>query len=304
MRVDQVRRVLILGAGTMGQQIGLQCAMHGYAVTLYDISPEILNIAITRIEEYAAQLVGDRRLTRAEADDARSRIITTSLLEKAAEHVDLISESVPENPKLKGEVFAQFDKLCPPHTVFTTNTSTLLPSMFAKATGRPSQFAALHFHMNVWESNVVDIMPHPDTSEETVTLLLDFARRIGQIPILLRKEKSGYIVKSIMSALNHEALSLVANGIASAKDVDRALMGAMKVSIGPFGNMDRIGLDTVWHITDYWAKRRFYIRQIRKNANFLKEYVDKGQLGVKSGQGFYTYPDPAFRRPGFVEGTQ
>ena len=105
-----------------------------------------------------------------------------------------------------------------------------------------------------------------------------------------------------MSALNHEALSLVANGIASAKDVDRALMGAMKVSIGPFGNMDRIGLDTVWHITNYWANRRFYIRQIRKNANFIKGYIDKGHLGVKSGQGFYTYPNPAFELPDFLEG--
>ena len=304
MRVDQIKRVLIVGAGTMGQQIGLQCAMHGYDVTLYDLAPEMLGIAMTQIKAYAVQLVDEGRLAPSEVDDVQSRITTTSLPEKAAEQVDLMSESVPEDPKLKGKVFAQFNELCPSHTIFTSNTSTLIPSMYAKATGRPSQFAALHFHMNVWESNVVDIMPHPDTSEETIALLHDFARRIGQIPILLKKEKSGYIFNSIMSAINHEALSLVANGVATVKDIDRALMGVMKLSIGPFGVMDRVGLDTVWHITDYWAKKRFYIRQIRRNANFVKQYVDQGHIGIKSGQGFYTYPDPAFRRPGFIEGTE
>lgn len=301
MRIDQIRRVLIVGAGTMGQQIGLQCAMHGYAVSFYDIAPKMLNVAVTKVEAYVAQLVDEGRLTPTEASTTLSRITTTGLPEEAADQADLISESVPEDLKLKGEVFAQFNELCPPRTISTTNTSTLLPSMFAEATGRPSQFAALHFHMDVWESNVVDIMPHPGTSEETVALLLDFAERIGQIPILLKKEKSGYIFGSIMGAMNHEALSLVVNGVASVKDVDRAVMAVMKVPIGPFGIMDRVGLDTAWHVANFWAK---VDPQIRKHADFLKEYVDRGQLGVKSGQGFYTYPDPAFRRPGFVERTE
>ena len=176
MRIDQIRRVLIVGAGTMGQQIGLQCAMHGYAVSFYDIAPKMLDVAMTQIRAYAAQLVDEGRLTPTEASTTLSRITTTSLPEEAADQADLISESVPEDPKLKGKVFAQFNELCPPRTIFTTNTSTLLPSMFAKATGRPGQFAALHFHMNVWESNIVDIMPHTGTSKETVALLLEFAK--------------------------------------------------------------------------------------------------------------------------------
>jgi 3-hydroxybutyryl-CoA dehydrogenase len=302
MNIEQIRCVLIVGAGTMGQQIGLQSAIHGYDVVMYDISPTALDAATTRVASYAAQLVAEGQLTQEKAQAALARITTTNNPESAATDVDLVSESVPEDPKLKGQVFAQFNQLCPSRTIFTTNTSTLIPSMFAKATGRPAQFAALHFHQPVWVANVVDIMPHPGTSEETVVVLCDFARRIGQIPIVLKKESHGYVFNTMLSAVNREALTLAANGIASVEDVDRAWMGVMKMPIGPFGIMDLVGIDTVWHITNYWAKRLFFNRQLGVNARFLKEYVDKGWLGVKSGKGFYTYPDPAYQQPGFVEG--
>lgn len=227
---------------------------------------------------------------------------TASDAQEAASEVDLVSESVPEDPKLKGEVLARFDKLCPARTVFTTNTSTLVPSQFSEATGRPSQFAAFHFHLPVWVANVVDIMPHPGTSEETVVLLQDFARRIGQIPIVLQKEHGGYVLNTMLSALLREAQTMAASGVASVEDIDRAWMGVMKTSIGPFGIMDLIGIDTVWHITDYWAKNAPWMRELPGNARFLKGYVDEGHLGQKSGRGFYDYPDPAFEQPGFVQG--
>lgn len=302
MDAQDVRCVLIVGSGTMGQEIGLQCAMHGCNVVLYDISPNILETAMSRLEAYVSQFIAEGRLTREEADATLARLSTTTNPDEAATGADLISESVPEDPKLKRKVFAQFNELCPPHTIFTTNSSTLVPSMLAKATGRPTQFAALHFHLHVWESNVVDIMPHPGTSEETVALLQDFARRIGQIPIYLKKESRGYVFNAMYSAWNREALTLAANGIATVEDIDRACMGILKMPIGPFGAMDRVGLDTVWDIANYWAKKAFFLRQLRKNANFLKGYVDKGHCGVKSGQGFYTYPNPAFEQPGFLEG--
>lgn len=302
MEAEDIRRVLIVGSGTMGQEIGLQCAIHGCNVVLYDIDPDILETAMARIKEYVSQFVVEERLTREESVATLERLSTTINPEKAAKGVDLISESVPEDPKLKRKVFAQFNELCPPHTIFTTNSSTLVPSMFAKATGRPTQFAAFHFHLHVWESNAVDIMPHPGTSEETVALLHDFAKRIGQIPISLQKESRGYVFNAMYSAWNREALTLAANGIVTVEDVDRACMIIAIMPIGPFGAMDRIGLDTTWEISNYWANKAFFIRQLRRNANFLKEYVDKGHLGVKSGQGFYTYPNPAFEQPGFLEG--
>lgn len=298
MKIEDVRCVLIVGAGTMGQQIGLQCAMHNYEVIVYDIAPEVLEAAKTQIKAYAANLVSQARLTQREADAALARISFTTDPEDAA-RADLLNESVPEDPALKGKVFAQFNELCPPHTIFTTNTSTLIPSMFADATGRPAQFAALHFHTYVWDSNVVDIMPHPGTSLETVKLIHAFARRIGQIPIVLQKESYQYVFNAMLGALNTAAVKLVIDGVASVEDVDRAWMGVMKMPIGPFGILDVVGLKTVWDIVQFWATTS-NDQQLQANADFIKQYVDKEWLGVKTGRGFYTYPDPAFARPDFL----
>jgi 3-hydroxybutyryl-CoA dehydrogenase len=299
MKIEDIQCVLIVGSGTMGQEIGLQCAMYGYDVTLYDIVPEMLEKATERLGSILARLVAEGHLARRQIDVTLARIAMTTDPQAAAAEADLLSESVPEDPELKAKVLAQFNELCPAHTIFTTNTSSLVPSMFAQATGRPAQFAALHFHHEVWVSNVVDIMPHPGTAEETVELLYAFAKRIRQIPILLRKENHGYVFNAMFNELNTAAVSLVVNGIASIEDVDRAWMGVMKMPLGPFGWLDGIGLDTCCEIVEYWAKA-LGDEQLQKNADFFKEYVDKGYLGVKSGRGFYVYPDPAFQHPMFL----
>ncbi len=300
MSIEDIHRVFIIGSGTMGQQIGLQCAMHAYDVILYDIAPEALQTANAQIKTYAAGLVSQNRLTQSEAESALARIHFSSNPQDAS-GADLVSESVPEDPALKAKVFAQFNQICPPHTIFTTNTSTLIPSMFAEATGRPGQFAALHFHSFVWDSNVVDIMPHPGTSPETVAAIQAFARRIGQIPIILHKESHQYVFNAMLGALNTAALKLAVDGIATVEDIDRAWVGVMKTPIGPFGIMDLVGLKTVWDITQYWATVTGDA-QLQANASFLKAYVDKEWLGIKTGRGFYTYPDPAYARPDFLSG--
>jgi len=299
VRIEQLQRVLIVGSGTMGQQIALQCAMHGCGVVLYDIASDALPPAVAQVKAYAAQLVSAGRLTDQESDAALARITATSDAAQAAAGADLLSESVPEDPKLKATAFEQFNELCPSRTVFTTNGSSLVPSMLAEATGRPAQFAALHFHQYVWDSNVVDIMPHPGTSKETVDLLLAFAKRIGQIPILCKKESYGYVFNAMLNALNRAALSLAARGVASVEDIDRAWMGVMKTTVGPFGILDVVGLETAWDITHYWAQA-LSDPELQANADFLKGYIDRGRLGVKNGRGFYTYPNPAYARPGFL----
>jgi 3-hydroxybutyryl-CoA dehydrogenase len=298
MKIEDIRCIFVVGSGTMGQQIGLQCAIHGYEVILYDIAPEAIQAAGAQIDAFAANLVQQMLLTQDEANSALGRIRFTTNPEDAA-RADLLSESVPEDPALKAKVFAQFHKVCPPHTIFTTNTSTLIPSMYAQATGRPGQFAALHFHTYVWDSNVVDIMPHPGTTPETVELLSAFAKAIGQIPILLQKENYQYVFNAMLGAWNTAALKLASDGIATVEDIDRAWMGVMKAPIGPFGVLDIVGLQTVLDITQYWAGVTGD-KQLRANAKFLKQYVDKGWLGVKTGRGFYTYPDPAYTRPSFL----
>ena len=302
MNIDDIKQVLIVGSGNMGQQIGFQVAVSGYNVVLYDIAENLLDKAMDRIGKLAKKYIAGGRLNDQSAADALKRIRTTVDAEDAGKGADFVSESVPEDPDLKGKVFAQFNNICPEHTIFTTNTSSLIPSMFAQATGRPDRFCAFHFH-DVRLNNIVDIMPHQGTSPETVALIKAFAERIGQVAIVLQKENFGYVFNAMLMELMKSAQSLAANDIASVKDIDRAWMGVMHALMGPFGIMDSIGLDTVWKVTDYWANI-LKDPQAIANAAFMKKYVDAGNVGVKTGKGFYTYPNPAFGEPGFIEGKQ
>lgn len=298
--IDDVRRIAIVGAGTMGQQIAFQCAGHGYDVVIYDIDPAALETASQQIEAYAAELE-NRGVISAELRAAASaRISLTTDLAAAGEDADLLSEAVPEDPELKGRVLAQFDAVCPARTIFMTNTSTLLPSEFAQASGRADRLLALHFHLPVWVNNLADVMPHAGTAPEATQLVLAFARRIGQVPVQLHQEHSGYVFNSMYTALNRAAITLAQQGVASVEDIDRAWMHITKAPVGPLGALDAVGLDTAWTITDYWAKK-LDDEQLSANAAFLKAYVDRGDLGVKSGRGFYRYPDPAYAQPGFIQ---
>ncbi len=299
---DEIRRVLIVGSGTMGQQIGFQCAGHGVDVMLFDTDPAVLESARERLGGYGDYLVGEGALSAERRDEALARLTTSSDLAAVAAEADLVSEAVPEDPKLKGRVFAELHGLCPPRTIFATNTSTLLPSQFADLTGRPDHLIALHFHLPVWVNNLADVMPHAGTAPEVTACVLRFARRIGQVPIELKREHNGYVFNAMYSAANREAIAMAEQGVASIEDIDRAWMHVTRSRQGPFGALDAIGIDTAWKIADYWAGELPDEVQLRRNADFLKAYVDRGDVGLKAGRGFYSYPDPAFARPGFTEG--
>lgn len=298
MKVENIRKVLVLGAGTMGQMIAFQTALSGYEVVVYDIDEGVFEKARTRMERIASSLVRQGKATREQADESIARVRMTADAAEAARDADFVSESVPEDPALKGQVFARFNELCPPRTVFTTNTSTLVPSQFADKTGRPDKFAALHFH-DIRTNNIVDIMPHPGTAPETVRLIEDFARSIGQTAIVLHKEWNGYVFNTMLSSWFSSALTLASNDVASPEDIDRAWMGVMNVPVGPFGVMDQVSLSTVWFILEYWASKN-NDPQAKQNAQFVKQYVDKGFLGAKAGRGFYSYPGAAYRQPDFI----
>jgi len=298
MDIKDIRKILILGAGTMGQQIGLLCAFHGYDVVIYDLKKNILEDARKRIWRKADKWVLSNQFPAMDKEPALNRITMTDNLDEAAEGIDLISESVPEDPELKGRIFYEFHKRCKKETIFTTNTSSLLPSMFAKASGRPDRLCALHFH-DISITNIVDVMPHATTSAEVTELVTSFAQAIGQIPIVLKRENNGYVFNNMLMALMDSALSMAANDIAPIQEIDRSWMGIMHTLVGPFGIMDSIGLDTVWKVTDYWA-RQLNTGKAKNNAAFVKKYVDEGNLGIKTNQGFYKYPNPAYARPDFI----
>lgn len=298
MKLQNIKKILLIGAGTMGQQISIPCAQHGYDVVLYDIKPEMLEKAKIRIKGLMDNLVQWGKMNAEEVEPVYNRISYCSDKVEAAKDVDLLIESVPEDPELKGQIFAEFNKLCPERTIFTTNTSTLLPSKLAHHTGRSDKFLAFHFH-DITLTNIVDVMPHPETSPETILLVKEFAEAIGQWPIVMKKESGGYLFNRMLTSLFYAAQSLAANEVATPEDIDRAWMGVTHMLIGPFGMMDNIGIDTIWKISDFWAKKQKDPQGI-KNTEFLKSYVDRGATGRKAGKGFYTYPNPDFAKPDFL----
>jgi 3-hydroxybutyryl-CoA dehydrogenase len=221
----------------------------------------------------------------------------------AAAQTAIVIECVPENLDLKKSVFEQLGRHCRPETIFLTNTSSLVPSQLAESCRYPERMAALHFHLPVAISNVVDLMPHPGTDPGVVAAIDAFAREIGQVPIYYKREYHGYIFNSIFGAMQRQALDLVIQGVASFEDIDRSWMGIYKMQIGPFGMFDQIGLDTIAEIMGYSAEA-LNDDAIRRRAEYLREFTVQGFLGVKSNRGFYQYPSPAYAASGFLSGAQ
>jgi len=296
----EIKNVLIVGTGTLGSQIGFQCARYGFSTTMYDLNDEALDRCRQNHEEIGEATRADLGTDESTIAAAHANLIYTTDLAVGAKDCDLVSESVPENPEIKRKIFSELNELCPEHTIFTTNSSSLLPSQIADASGRPGRFLALHFANRIWEANVGEVMRHPGTNSEVFERVLEFAAEIGMVPIRIEKEHNGYVLNALMMPMLGAAQTLVANGIASPEDVDRTWMISTRTPAGPFATIDVIGIDTAYAISAYWANV-LEDEQGRKNAAFLKEnYLDKGRLGVKSGEGFYSYPDPEYAKPGFL----
>ncbi len=298
MNISDIRRVLILGAGTMGSRISLGCALHGYDVVIYDVSEDALQMLEFRQQFIADFLIRNGRTTREAVDEAMSRIRTTADPAEAAANADILIEAVPERIDLKHRVFEQFDALCPERTIFTSNTSSLLASEIEAPLKRKDRFAALHFHNY---KTVVDIMRGTQTSDETVELLKQFARSVAEVPIVMKKEKEGFLHNSIFIAWLEAGLWLAAGGYGSIEDIDRSWMKVHDARMGPFGAADFVGLDVVKDVGMGLAAKGHH-GHWEEILKFVQPYIDRGHLGVKTLQGFYSYPDPAFMQPGFLDG--
>jgi 3-hydroxyacyl-CoA dehydrogenase len=296
-----IKRVLVVGTGTLGRQIGFQCAMHGFETIMYDVSEKALASCREAHEHLAEMFRSERGVPRTTVDAARARLSYTIDLRAAAEDVDIVTESVPEVLETKLDAWKRLGEACPARTIFTTNTSTLLPSQLAHATGRPERFLALHFANRIWDSNIGEVMGHSGTAPEIVEAVLAFARAIGMVPIRIDKEQSGYVINSLLVPWLTAAQSLVTNGIATFTDVDRTWMICTRMGMGPFGLLDVIGLETAFNVMAYWGSANGDA-QLLKNAAYLKaHFLDRGSLGVPSGRGYYAYPNPAYQQAGFLD---
>jgi 3-hydroxybutyryl-CoA dehydrogenase len=293
-------KITAAGAGTMGSQVAWQMAFHGKQVVVYDAIPDGLQKGKALHQEYAEQFIARRGATRAQIDDTFARLTYTTDLATAVGDADLISESVPESLSIKESFWREASRHAPVRTVFTTNTSTLPPSALAGFVDRPQRFLALHFTIGVWDSNIGEVMGHPGTDAEVFDCLLEFAEEIGLVPIPIRKEQSGYVINSLLVPWCTAALELLVRGVSDAESIDRTWMITLQSGMGPFGMMDRMGLGVVYHVAKLIGETTENTQALESARYLDEQLIQKGHLGVASGQGFYRYPNPAFDQPGFI----
>jgi 3-hydroxybutyryl-CoA dehydrogenase len=269
-------------------------------VIVYDPIPAGLEKGQALHREYAEHFIEQRGASRDQIGQTFARLTYTSDLAAAVRDADLISESVPESMSIKESFWREASRHAPARTVFTTNTSTLLPSALAGFVDRPKDFLALHFAIGVWESNIGEVMGHAGTDTAVFERLLKFAEEIGLVPIPIRKEQSGYIVNSLLVPWCTAALELLVSGVSDFQSIDRTWMITLRTGIGPFGMMDRMGLGVVYHVAKLVAETTPN-NQALESARYLDEhFIQKNLLGVASGEGFYRYPAPAYAERGFI----
>jgi 3-hydroxybutyryl-CoA dehydrogenase len=293
------KNITVAGSGVLGSQIAYQTAFKGFNVSVYDINDEALERAKERIEKLKLRYQEDLNATNEEVDAAFNRMSFNSDLSKAVADADLVVEAVPELVDIKTDFYKKLGKVAPEKTIFATNSSTLLPSQFAEATGRPEKFLALHFANEIWKNNTAEIMKHPGTNESVFHDVIDFAEAIGMITLPLQKEQPGYILNSLLVPFLEAGQKLLLNGIADPETIDKTWMVATGSPKGPFAILDIVGVTTAYNIAH--AKGQAGVKESKKLAELLKkEYIDKGKLGTNSGEGFYKYPNPSYLKPDFL----
>lgn len=291
--MTNIRNVTVIGTGVLGSQIMMQAAYHGKTAIGYDISNELLAKLADRWEwmrGYYRRDLPDFDPKR--FDKAVESITTTTDIASAVADADIVIEAVPEDLDLKREVWAQIGEAAPQKTIFTTNTSSLRPSDFADASGRPEKFLALHFANLVWLYNTGEVMVAEKTDPKYFDVVVDFASEIGLEPIPVRKETAGYIINSLGIPFIEAAARLYVDGVSDPADIDKAWRIATGSPRGAFEMYDMVGFNVAYHI----ARNAPNDEGLRKFADLLKKSIDAGKTGLGSGEGFYTYDAEGKRR--------
>ena len=297
MTIAEIKRVCFVGAGTMGCYNAITAALAGYEAVLFDASADSLANAPHTQLAIGAYLVSSKHCSQANLDAALQRISVQPDMAKAVANVQLVSESVFERLDVKRDVHAQLDAVCAPATILTTNSSGLLVSDIESAVQRGDKFAALHSHLG---APLIDIVAGPRTSASVVDCLKRYVLSINGHPLVLKREHPGYVLNAMIGHLLGTAVGLAMNGVATVHDIDRAWMVHKRAPMGPFGMMDLFGLDVVCDGFQHNRSASDALGQRARMADFLQPFVQRTHLGKKTGQGFYTYPNPAFEQHDFL----
>jgi 3-hydroxybutyryl-CoA dehydrogenase len=281
----RVRRIGVLGAGTMGHGIAHAAIAAGYDTRLFDVSPEALDKARATIDAIARKGVELGKTTVADVDAMLARLETTADLRAALDGADLVIEAAPERIDVKLALLADVDRLAPAHAVIATNTSALSITELAAATRTPSRVAGMHFFNPVHKMKLVEIVRALNSAPETLNAIERVARRMGKETVLVR-ESPGFITTRVNATIGNEAFYMLMEGIASARDIDKALKLGLNHPMGPFELVDLVGLDTRLAILEYLHRS---LGEKYRPCPLLTEYVKAGRLGRKVGRGVYDY---------------
>ena len=282
-----MRRLAVVGAGSMGAQIAQQAALHGMEVRLQDVS----GVQLTRGAESNRSLLQRRvekvRMTADEMETALTRVHQTTELTEGVVEADFVIEAVVERLDAKLRVFAELGRLAPAHAILASNSSTMGISKLAPASGRPDRCCNMHFFYPPLVMELVEVVRGPETSDATVERAMAFARSIGRTPVLLHREIDGFIVNRILHMASQEAYRLLDSGVASFEDIDTAVEKGLNWPMGPFRLGDFSGLDVTYNA-------RLHMYQTTGDERYrpspqLEAKVKAGYLGRKTGRGWYDY---------------
>jgi 3-hydroxybutyryl-CoA dehydrogenase len=284
---SEICKIAVIGAGNMGHQIAMCAAIAGFSVKCVDTNPEILEKAILFSENYLKERVAKSKLSEEDANIASSNLRFVSLIEDAASDADLVIEAIIEKLDIKRTLFAELDKICPPHTIFATNSSYIVSSKIADATNRPDKVCNMHFFNPALVMKCVEVVKGPHVSNHTVEAVMEVAKKMGKTPVLLHKEVYGFLVNRLLQATRKEALKLLEMGVASFEDIDTAAKNGLGYPMGPFELLDLTGIDLAYHVgTEKFNETG---EPADKPSPLVIEKYEKGEFGKKVGKGFYDY---------------
>ncbi|MCS7082298.1 MAG: 3-hydroxybutyryl-CoA dehydrogenase [Bacteroidota bacterium] len=280
------KSIAVVGAGTMGNGIAHVFALQGFSVRLFDVAPEAIARALRTIERNLDRQIQKGLIPEGDKEAALGRIQAHADLEAALTEVELVVEAAPEQVELKLELFARFDALAPPEAILASNTSSISITRLASATRRPDRVIGMHFFNPVPVMELVEIISGLQTSEETFRVIEETARRLGKTPVAVR-DFPGFVSNRVLMPMINEAIWCLYEGVATAEAIDQVMRLGMRHPMGPLRLADLIGLDVCLHILNVLYEG-FKDPKYRP-CPLLVKMVEAGQLGEKTGRGFYEY---------------